>query len=127
MSWGAREGGGRDTPAFGGPRIEGEQSTGSHHPNLGDLLLKTHQSVLVVLLLVVPLKGDGADPLGNWGRIIEVVRLSSELPGKGKAPRKKQQGTKYPGSGDASRNQASSARGLREKREDEVIRKCYRK
>lgn len=95
---------------------KGSKSTGSHHPNLGDLLLKTHQSVFVVLLLVVPLKGDGADPLRNWGRTTEVVRLSSELPGKRKAPRKKQQGAKYPGSGDASPNQASSARGLREKR-----------
>lgn len=52
-------------------------------------------------------------------------RLSSELPGKGKAPRKRQQGTQYPGSGDAARNHTSS--GLRKKREEEVIHKCYRK
>ena len=87
---------------------KGSKSKGSHHPDLSNLLLKTPQSALKGLPLVVSLKADGADPLRNWRRMKEVMRLYSEPQGRGTAPKKRQQGRKCPGSGDGSRSLASS-------------------
>ena len=97
----------------------------SHHPNLSDLLLKARQSTLTASPLVIlsPLKGDGADPLRNWGRTTEVMRLPSELQGEVRVPRKRQQGSKCLGSGDGPPKQAGSGRDLRQKK---VLPKCCR-
>lgn len=97
----------------------------SHHPNLIDLLLKAGQSTLIAppLVILSPLKGDGAEPLRNWGRTTEVMRLPSELQGEVRVPRKRQQGSKCLGSGDGPPKQAGSVRDLRKKK---VIPKCCR-
>lgn len=90
---------------------KGSKREKSHHPNLGDLLLKAPQSALIASPLVVssPFKGDGADPLRNWGRTTELTRLPSEPQGVVRAPRRRQQGRKCPGSGEGPQSRSAGA------------------
>lgn len=75
---------------------KGIKSQDSHHPNLSNFFLKAPQSVLVAPSLGVSLKGNGADPLRNWGRTTEVMSLPSELRGEGRGTQEKAAGQKAP-------------------------------
>lgn len=68
---------------------KGREREDSHLSHLRNLLLKAGQSALVAppLVFCSPLKGAGAYLLRNCGATTEVMRLPSELSGKGSTGR----------------------------------------